>query len=70
MTTDSELHAIGELFEEIEAALIRLAQRPNRTGPVSDALDLLTGALLSHFAHEERELAGPLAQYCFYQCQL
>lgn len=67
---DAEHHAIGALFEEIDAALIHLAQHPTDISPVSDAIDLLTDILLSHFAYEERELTGPLARYGFYPGQV
>jgi hypothetical protein len=33
---------------------------------LADAGDLLTDTLLSHLAHEERELIDPLARYGFY----
>ena len=33
---------------------------------VHAAIDLLTDALLSHFAYEERELIEPLARHGFY----
>jgi hypothetical protein len=52
------------------AALIHLVQHPADLGPVTEAIDLLTDTLLSHFAYEERELAGPLARHGFYPGQL
>ena len=67
---DAEHHAIAELFEQTDAALIHLAQHPTDIGPVSDAIDLLTDTLLSHFAYEERELTGSLARYGFYPGQV
>jgi hypothetical protein len=67
---DAEHHAIGDLFEDIDAALIHLAQHPAGIGPVSDAIDLLTDTLLSHFAYEERELTGPLVRYGFFPGQV
>ena len=67
---DAEHHAIGEVFEEIDAALIHLARHPGDTGPVTEAVGLLTDTLLSHFAYEEREITGSLAQYGFYPGQL
>lgn len=36
-----------------------LVQHPAELGPVTEAIDLLTDTLLSHFAYEESELAGP-----------
>jgi hypothetical protein len=67
---DAEHHAIGDLFEQIDAALIHLARHPADISPVSDAIDLLSDTLLSHFAYEERELTGPLARYGFYPGQV
>jgi hypothetical protein len=67
---DAEHHAIGEVFEETDAALIRLAQHPDDPAPVTEAVDLLTDTLLSHFAYEEREITGSLAQYGFYTGQI
>jgi hypothetical protein len=67
---DAEHHAIGEVFEEIDAALIHLARHPDDTGPVTEAVGLLTDTLLSHFAYEEREITGSLAQYGFYPGQI
>jgi hypothetical protein len=67
---DTEHHAIGALFEEIDSALVHLAQHPTDIGPISDAVDLLTDTLQSHFAYEERELVGPLAQYGFFPGQV
>lgn len=66
----SEHHVIGGLFEEIDAALVHLAGHPTDVGPLTEAVDLLTDTLLSHFAYEERELAGPLSRYGFFAGQL
>jgi hypothetical protein len=67
---DTEHHAIHDVLEEIDAALIHLVQHPADLGPVTEAIDLLTDTLLSHFAYEESELAGPLARHGFYPGQL
>lgn len=67
---DAEHHAIGAVLEEIDAALIHLVQHPADLGPVTDAIDLLTDTLLSHFAYEEREITGPLARHGFYPGQV
>jgi hypothetical protein len=53
-----------------DAALVQLVQHPADLDPVTEAIDLLTDTLLSHFAYEESELAGPLARYGFYPGQL
>ena len=67
---DAEHHAIGDVLEEIDAALIHLVRHPADLGPVTEAIDLLTDTLLSHFAYEERELIGPLARHGFYPGQV
>lgn len=67
---DTEHDAIHDLIEDVDAALVRLAHDPADLGPVTAAIDLLTDALLSHFAYEERELVAPLARAGFYPGQL
>jgi len=67
---DTEHHAIRDVLEEIDAALIHLVQHPADLGPVTEVIDLLTDTLLSHFAYEERELVGPLARHGFFPGQV
>jgi len=67
---DTEHHAIHDVLEEIDTALIHLVQHPTDLGPVTQAIDLLTDTLLSHFAYEERELTGPLARHGFFPGQV
>lgn len=67
---DAEHHAIADVLEDIDAALIHLVQHPADLGPVTEAIDLLTDTLLSHFAYEERELVGPLARHGFFPGQV
>jgi len=67
---DTEHHAIHDVLEEIDAALIHLVQHPADLGPVTEAIDVLTDTLLSHFAYEERELTGPLARHGFFAGQI
>ena len=67
---DTEHHAIHDVLGEIDAALIHLVQHPADLGPVTEAIDLLTDTLLSHFAYEERELVGPLARHGFFAGQI
>jgi hypothetical protein len=57
-------------MEEIDTALVHLARNPTETGPITEAVDLLTDTMLSHFAYEERELIAPLAQHGFYPGQV
>jgi hemerythrin HHE cation binding domain-containing protein len=67
---DAEHHAIGDVLEEIDAALVHLVRHPADLAPVTEAIDLLTDTLLSHFAYEERELVGPLARHGFFPGQV
>ena len=67
---DAEHHGIGEVLEEIDAALVHLARNPAEIGPITEAVELLTDTLLSHFAYEERELIAPLARHGFYPGQV
>ena len=62
-----EHEVIAELLERVDRALISLvAHEPDGMDNVHAAIDLLTDALLSHFAYEERELIEPLARHGFY----
>lgn len=67
---DAEHRVIGDLLEDIDAALIHLVHHPSEVGPISEAVDLLTDTMLSHFAYEECELIAPLAQHGFYPGQV
>jgi iron-sulfur cluster repair protein YtfE (RIC family) len=67
---DAEHHAIGDVLEEIDTALVHLVRHPADLAPVTEAIDLLTDTLLSHFAYEERELVGPLARHGFFPGQV
>jgi hemerythrin-like domain-containing protein len=64
-----EIHG---LIEGLDRSLVGLVEAdgtgtPGRTAlaDVQRALDVLTDALLSHLAYEERELIGPLARHGF-----
>ena len=61
---------IHHLVEAVDAALVRLAAQPDELGPVRDAVDALTDALLSHLDYEEQELVGPLSRFGFYPGQV
>lgn len=60
----------AHLLESVDTALVHLARHPTDYGPITEAVDLLTDTLLSHFAYEERELVGPLARFGFYPGQV
>ena len=62
-----EHEVIAELLERVDRALVSLvAHEPGGMDAVHGAIDLLTDALVSHFAYEERELIEPLARHGFY----
>ncbi|MFC6022468.1 hemerythrin domain-containing protein [Plantactinospora solaniradicis] len=61
--------AIHEVLEGIDDALVHLARNPTDYGPITEAIDLLTDTLLSHFAYEEQQLIGPLSRHGFYPGQ-
>jgi hypothetical protein len=63
---DDEHQAIHDLLEAVDAALVHLVREPDDFEPVTEAVDLLTDTLLSHFAYEERELVAPLSRHGFF----
>jgi hypothetical protein len=65
-----EHHAIHDVLEGVDRALIHLAGDPTDFGPITEAVDLLTDTVLSHFAYEERELVAPLSRHGFFPGQL
>ena len=62
---EEEHEVIADLLERVDRALVALVSAGDLPA-VQAALDLLTDALLSHFAYEERELIEPLARLGFY----
>jgi alkanesulfonate monooxygenase SsuD/methylene tetrahydromethanopterin reductase-like flavin-dependent oxidoreductase (luciferase family) len=60
-----EHRVIHEVLEAVDSALVHLVTA-NDLAPLRAAVDLLTDALLSHLAYEERELIEPLARLGFY----
>lgn len=58
-----EHEVIHHLLDDVDTALVALAHDPADLAPITAAVDLLTDALLSHFAYEERELVAPLARF-------
>ena len=70
---ETEHHEIHGLVDGLDRALVALVGGDGTGTPgrqaldgVQGALDVLTDALLSHLAYEERELIGPLARHGFY----
>jgi hemerythrin-like domain-containing protein len=58
-----EHEVIADILGRIDAALVTLvAGEPEAMRRVREAIDLLTDALGSHLAYEERELLEPLAR--------
>ena len=57
-----EHHTLHELLESVDQALIALVSAPEGISGLAAAVDLLTDALLSHLAYEERELVEPIAR--------
>jgi len=67
----SEEHGlIHEVIESVDRALVGHINHPDDLTELQDLTDLLTDALLSHLAYEERELVEPLARYGFYDQQI
>lgn len=69
---EAEHHHIHGLVDSLDRSLVALVGTdgtgvPGRSAieEVQQALDVLTDALLSHLAYEERELIGPLARHGF-----
>ncbi|MFE5854766.1 hemerythrin domain-containing protein [Streptomyces sp. NPDC056500] len=62
---DKEHRTIHTLLKDVDRALVHLARNPGDHTPVTRAINLLTDAVLAHFAYEERELLGPLARHGF-----
>jgi alkanesulfonate monooxygenase SsuD/methylene tetrahydromethanopterin reductase-like flavin-dependent oxidoreductase (luciferase family) len=61
----AEHHAIHEVIERVDRALVAAVTGPDGLADLTAAVDLLTDALLSHLSYEERELVEPLARLGF-----
>jgi hypothetical protein len=59
----AEHHAIHEVLERVDRALVGLVSTPGGLTELRAAVDLLSDALLSHLSYEERELVEPLARF-------
>jgi alkanesulfonate monooxygenase SsuD/methylene tetrahydromethanopterin reductase-like flavin-dependent oxidoreductase (luciferase family) len=61
---EEEHEAIAGLLDRVDEALVALvSSNDDALERVRAAMDVLTDALLSHFAYEERELIEPLARF-------
>jgi hemerythrin-like domain-containing protein len=58
----AEHAAIHEVLERVDRALVAFVAGPDGVKALTAAVDLLTDALLSHLAYEERELIEPLSR--------
>ena len=61
---------IHDAIEGVDAALVHHINNPGEYGPLQDAIDFLTDALLSHLSYEEDELVEPLARHGFFPGQV
>jgi alkanesulfonate monooxygenase SsuD/methylene tetrahydromethanopterin reductase-like flavin-dependent oxidoreductase (luciferase family) len=59
---EQEHHAIHEVLEGVDRALVTLVSTPDGLPGLRAAVDLLTDTLLSHLSYEERELVEPLTR--------
>jgi hemerythrin-like domain-containing protein len=61
---------IGDAIQQVDRALVQHITDPTEFGPIQDAIDFLTDALLSHLSYEEQQLVEPLARLGFYPGQV
>ena len=59
---EQEHHAIHDVLEGVDRALVAFVATPDGMAELRAAVDLLSDALLSHLAYEERELVEPIAR--------
>ncbi|WP_432051094.1 LLM class flavin-dependent oxidoreductase [Verrucosispora sp. NA02020] len=59
---EAEHHAIHDVLEGVDRALVAFVATPDGTAELRAAVDLLSDTLLSHLAYEERELVEPIAR--------
>ncbi|MDT5026718.1 MAG: hypothetical protein QOE61_3144 [Micromonosporaceae bacterium] len=60
---EAEHHAIHEVIERVDQALVTFVTAPDGMATLRTAVDVLTDTLLSHLSYEERELVEPLARF-------
>jgi len=58
---------IHGVLDAVDQALVNVITMPDRVTELQDTVDLLSDALFSHLAYEERQLIEPLARYGFYE---
>ncbi len=61
---------IHEVVQDVDRALVRLIANPGDFTELTEAVDVLTDALLSHLAYEEQQIMEPLARFGFYPGQV
>ena len=65
---EEEHEVIHDVLDDVDRALVSLvADEPGASDRLCHVVDLLTDALLSHLAYEERELLHPLARHGFHR---
>ncbi|MGG5260776.1 LLM class flavin-dependent oxidoreductase [Phycicoccus avicenniae] len=64
---EEEHEVIHDVLDDVDRALVALvSEEPGALERLRHVVDLLTDALLSHLAYEERELLHPLARHGFH----
>ena len=63
---EEEHHAIHDVLEGVDRALVAFVATPDGMAELRAAVDLLSDTLLSHLAYEERELVEPIARLGMY----
>jgi alkanesulfonate monooxygenase SsuD/methylene tetrahydromethanopterin reductase-like flavin-dependent oxidoreductase (luciferase family) len=63
---EEEHHVIAALLDRVDRALVALVTEPDGMAQLQAAVDLLSDAMTSHLAYEERQLVEPLARLGFY----
>jgi len=61
---------IHEVVESVDRALVRLIGNPGDFGELTEAVDVLSDALLSHLSYEEQQIMEPLARFGFFPGQV
>lgn len=66
---EQEHRVIHEVVLGVDRSLVAHMSDPGDFGPIQEAVDVLTDALLSHLSYEEGQLVGPLTRFGFYPGQ-